>query len=99
MTVANSTLVSRFYTGDESGKANRMEIKTADDGSTILWGYGWAIYALRTPTGTVYKFTGWEGHSSTTTQHMRLIRGAEVKEVDAKPETVIEAQDAAAKIA
>lgn len=95
MTYNNSDLVSRFYNGKRSGQANSMEIEQCDDGSTVLWGYGWAVYAFRTPRGNVYKFTGWEGYSPTTTQHMNLIKGAKVTEIRESPESIREAQDAA----
>jgi hypothetical protein len=92
---SNYSLVSRFQSGKETGKANRMEIEKADDGSTVLWGYGWAVYALRTPRGNVFKFTGWNGYSPTTTSHMSLISGAKVTEIDDAPESIKEAQSQA----
>jgi len=95
MTISNSNLVSRFYNGDTSGKANRMEIEECDDGATVLWGYGWAVYAFRTPNGKVFKFNGWDGYSATTTKHMNLIYGAKVTEMDEAPESIEEARKAA----
>jgi hypothetical protein len=91
MTLSNNDLTSRFYNGGGSGQANNMEIETFSDGSAILWGYGWAVYGFRTPNGKVFKFTGWEGYSQSTTQQMGTFTGATITEIDARPESKADA--------
>lgn len=94
MTYSNAALARHFYSGGRKGKANSMEIEGRSNGESVLWGYGWAVYALRSPGGTVYKFTDWNGYSHTTSCHMSLISGANVVEIDEAPESITEAHEA-----
>lgn len=74
MTYSNDSLIRRFVDGKTSGKCNRMAIEE-HDGWTYLWGYGHALYAARSPDGTLYVYYGWYGRSQTTSTHMNKLKG------------------------
>lgn len=78
MTMSNDSLIKSFVRGDTSGKANRMAIEETDNW-TLLWGYGWALYAARRKDDeTMFVYDGWNGYSQTTSTHMNKLKG-EVK--------------------
>lgn len=79
MTYTNQSLISHFVCGGESGKCNNMAIEERDDW-TYLWGYGHALYAARSPDGTLYVYMGWYGRSNTTSTHMNKLK-SEAKQV------------------
>lgn len=68
--MSNDSLIKSFVRGDTSGKSNRMAIEETDNW-TLLWGYGWALYAARRKDDeTLFVYDGWNGYSSTTSTHM-----------------------------
>lgn len=69
----NDELIKRFIRGETTGTASRMEIREMGDG-TALVGYGWALYAYRSPSGEIQLYNGWDGYSSTTTKHLRYFK-------------------------
>jgi hypothetical protein len=84
MTLTNDTLAERFVRGHASGSSSRMSLARVDD-VTVVVGYGWAVYAAKSP-GRYYLFgdgyasdstaVGWSGYSSTTTKHIQTIKAA-----------------------
>jgi len=74
MTYTNEKLIKRFVRGAENGKSNRMAIEALDNGWTLLWGYGWALYGARSPNEVVYIYMGWYGYSNTTSAHMNKLK-------------------------
>lgn len=92
MTYSNANLARHFKTGGTNGQANSMKIEEDDDGTAVLWGYGWAVYAFRTPGGNVFRFPDWGGYSQTSNRHMTLLSGPEVTDIeDVRPESIDEA--------
>lgn len=97
MTLSNGGLAQRFVTADsprgDRGEASRMRIDTID-GTRVVIGYGWAIYAawvegwdefLLFGDGYASDDTdvGWAGYSGPTTGHIQKIKGAlEFHDVD-----------------
>lgn len=67
-------LARRFAAGYDSGAASNMTIEADADGTTHVLGYGWAVYASRSPGGTVTLHNGWDGYSPSTTQHLGYLR-------------------------
>lgn len=76
MSYTNADLVEHFVNGGTSGKCNRMAIEEDEENdATFLWGYGHALYAARLNGGdTLVLFNGWYGYSTTTSQHLNLVR-------------------------
>lgn len=65
--IAQSRLARRFYRGDTTApSASNVTLEQLGDGWTGLVGYGWALYAARSPDGTVIYFEGWYGYSMST---------------------------------
>lgn len=80
-------LVDRFYDGHEHGVASNMEMATTTGGGVAVVGYRHAVYAYRPPDdrfGPVV-FVGWKGASSSTNQHIELLRNDDVVELDGRP--------------
>lgn len=85
MTLTNREVVKRFCRA-VSGKSNKMEsVAFETTGDAFLWDYGWALLAHRTATGTIYVYDGWDGHSSTTTKHLNLVKTSADEIIPAKP--------------
>lgn len=84
MTLRNDKLAERFVRGADTGQASRMRIETIND-VRYVEGYGWALYAAASPGG-YYLFgdghktdntnVGWAGYSSTTTNHIQILKRA-----------------------
>jgi len=68
--VSNRELGKKFHSGARKGQSNRMSILGGKK-NTYLVDYGWAVLAVRdNTTGKVTCYTGWDGHSSTTSRHI-----------------------------
>jgi hypothetical protein len=91
MTLSNSKLVSHYKHGGEKGQSNNMEIEK-DGGYTVVWGYDWAVYSIRTPDGNVFNFTGWSSYSKTSSMHLSLLGSSHTTEVNHRPESIAEAR-------
>jgi len=66
-------------TNDAMGRSlkgsNMSYVPPVNDKPAALKGYGWAFYALRVDD-TVILDASWDGYSTSTTQHMGIIRSA-----------------------
>lgn len=73
----NDELVTRFVRGEASDgdQACHMAISRYADW-TLLWGYGWALYAALRDDGRLFVYNGWYGYSVTTSQHLGSLKAA-----------------------
>ena len=65
MALSQAKLAQRFESGHTTGSASNVTIQEAQDGSTLLVGYGHAVYAERTPSGLITVFEGWANSDNT----------------------------------
>lgn len=65
MSYSQSDLAGRFAQGYTTGKASNVEIHELDDGSTVLVGYGHAVYAHRSAAGRITTYYGWYNSDNT----------------------------------
>ena len=87
--MSNMELVQSFFSGAESGKAANMSIGETDAGGHFIMGYGHAIYAYRPPDGRFKPavFVGWVGASTSTTQHIGLMKDEDAHALQGRPGT------------
>lgn len=63
-------LAQEFASGAEHGSASNVEIVRLVGGQTALVGYGWAVYAVRSPSGTITAYRDWHGYSPSTSSQL-----------------------------
>lgn len=93
MTYSNNTLARRFRNGESTGQSANMEIEQDSDGFSVVWGYEWAVYALRTPNGKTYAFDGWSDYSKSTNLHISLLNCRQTTAINQRPESIDEARE------
>lgn len=93
MTYSNNDLARRFRNGAPNGQSANMEIEKDNDGFSVVWGYEWAVYAIRTPNGKTYAFAGWSNYSKSTNYHISMLNSRQTTAIDQRPESIEEARE------
>lgn len=96
--IPQQELAYRFARGDDPTDipaASNVEVEPSGDPDSgyeaVIVGYNWAMYAARTPEGSVTLFTGWEGYSRSTAAQLSALKsgfcraGVEFEEIDVDP--------------
>lgn len=79
--ISQRELARRFARGDDAESipaASNITVESAegsdDEFEAYIVGYNWAMYAGRTPEGSVVIFDGWYGYSKTTSKQMSTLK-------------------------
>lgn len=80
-------LAERFAEGATDGKASNAQIRRLVGGQTALVGYGWAVYAVRSPSGTITAYRGWYGYSPATSTQLTRMGISHPADVRVDPDT------------